>query len=64
MDGLLTSQSIAGVPPVGIGGSHNNYQTDSSPLRTDLYQYGLNGQLAMEQFDQLYNMQTNASTAN
>ncbi|KAI9658792.1 MAG: hypothetical protein M1821_002352 [Bathelium mastoideum] len=64
VDGPLTSWSIAGGPHIGIGGSHNNYESDSSPLKGDLNQYGSNSQLIMEQFNELYNMQPNASTAN
>jgi len=50
LDGALTSWSIAGGPHVGIGGSHNNYEGDSSPLRGDLDQYGSNTKLIMSQF--------------
>lgn len=64
VDGTLTSWSIAGGPHVGIGGSHGNYETDSSPLKADLHQYGSNTKLIMEQFNNLYNMQPDASTAN
>ncbi|KAL9094518.1 MAG: hypothetical protein Q9165_003077 [Trypethelium subeluteriae] len=63
-DGTLTSWSIAGDPHVGIGGSHNNYEADSSPLRADLNQYGSNSRLVTEQFSTLYDLQPNASTAN
>ena len=64
VDGPLTSWSIAGGPHVGIGGSHNNYEGDSSPLKADLNQYGSNSRLIMEQFNNLYNLQPDASTAN
>lgn len=64
VDGTLTSWSIAGTPHVGIGGSHGNYETDSSPLKSDLNQYGANWKLVMSQFNSLYNRQPNAATAN
>jgi len=51
VDGTLTSWSIAGGPHVGIGGSHNNYESDSSPLKADLHQYGSNTKLILEQFN-------------
>lgn len=64
VDGDGTSWSIAGAPHIGIGGSHGNYETDSSPIRGDLYQYGSNTKLQLSQFKTLYNMQPNAATAN
>lgn len=64
VDGTGTSWSIEGGPHVGIGGSHNNYETDSSPLKSDLNQYGSNEKLVMEQFYELYNLQPDARTAN
>lgn len=80
VDGDGTSWSIGGVPHTGILGSHNNYEADSSPLKSDLNQYGANGRLIMSQFNnvssyslicrnrlnhlQLYNRQPNAATAN
>ncbi|KAK5722834.1 hypothetical protein LTR17_014220 [Elasticomyces elasticus] len=64
VDGTGVSWSIAGTPHTGIGGSHGNYETDSSPLKSDLYQYGTNGKLVMSQFKTLYDMQPNAATAN
>ncbi|KAK3117722.1 hypothetical protein LTR53_000651 [Teratosphaeriaceae sp. CCFEE 6253] len=64
VDGSGTSWSIAGGPHVGIGGSHGNYETDSSPLKGDLYQYGSNTKLIMSQFNNLYGMQPVAATAN
>ncbi|KAK4896475.1 hypothetical protein LTR27_005691 [Elasticomyces elasticus] len=64
VDGTGVSWSIAGTPHTGIGGSHGNYETDSSPLKSDLYQYGTNGKLVMSQFKTLYDMQPDAATAN
>ncbi|KAF2173836.1 hypothetical protein M409DRAFT_62077 [Zasmidium cellare ATCC 36951] len=64
VDGTLTQWSIAGTPHIGIGGSHGNYEADSSPLRADLRQYGSNTRLIMSQFQNLYNRQPNARTAN
>lgn len=63
-DGILAAWSIGGGFHTGIGGSHNNYETDSSPLRGDLDQYGSNTDLVMSQFHTLYNMQPDAATAN
>lgn len=50
VDGDGTSWSIGGLPRTGILGSHNNYETDSSPLKSDLNQYGSNTRLIMSQF--------------
>ena len=64
VDGDLTSWSIGGKPHTGIGGSHGNYETDSSPLKADLYQYGNLETLVISQFKELYDMQPDAATAN
>ncbi|KAF2167401.1 hypothetical protein M409DRAFT_66015 [Zasmidium cellare ATCC 36951] len=64
IDGDGTSWSIGGVPHTGILGSHNNYETDSSPIKSDLNQYGSNTKFIMSQFYNLYNRQPNAATAN
>lgn len=64
VDGTLTSWSIGGLPHTGIGGSHNNYETDSSPLYSDLNQWGTNEKLVLSQFMDLYNRQPDANTAN
>ncbi|KAI9708550.1 MAG: hypothetical protein M1828_002711, partial [Chrysothrix sp. TS-e1954] len=64
LDGAGVLWSIAGSEHIGIGGSHNNYETDSSPLRGDLAQYGSNTRLIMSQFYELYNMQPDAASAN
>lgn len=50
VDGDGQGWSIGGVPHTGISGSHNNYETDSSPLKSDLDQYGSNQRLIMSQF--------------
>lgn len=50
LDGDGTSWSIAGASHVGIGGSHGNYETDSSPLKADLYQYGDMYELIIDQY--------------
>lgn len=69
IDGDLTSWSIGGPPggsgllpgllspPQGISGSHNKYETDGSPTRGDLYQYGNDFLLQLSQFKDLYNKQ-------
>lgn len=64
VDGDLISWSIEGGPHVGIGGSHGNYESDSSPFKSDLNQYGSNEKLIIEQFTNFYNMQPDANTAN
>jgi len=64
VDGDGSQWSIEGVPHTGIAGSHNDYEGDSSPLKSDLNQYGSNERLIMSQFYTLYNMQPDASTAN
>jgi hypothetical protein len=38
VDGDLLGWSIGGVPHTGIGGSHNNYETDNGPVYSDLQQ--------------------------
>lgn len=66
-DGDLTSWSIGGPPsssllssigllgtPQGISGSHNKYESDASPTRPDLYQYGNDYKLIMSQWEELY----------
>ncbi|KAK4553340.1 hypothetical protein LTR86_009640 [Recurvomyces mirabilis] len=64
VDGDGVSWSIAGSPHVGIGGSHGNYESDSSPIRGDLDQYGSNTKVIISQFKTLYDMQPDAATAN
>ena len=53
VDGDGTSWSIGGVPHTGILGSHHNYECDSSPLKSDLNQYGSNGRLIMSQWHEV-----------
>ncbi|PQE08453.1 hypothetical protein CJF30_00005322 [Rutstroemia sp. NJR-2017a BBW] len=66
-DGDLTSWSIGGPPsasllssvgllgtPQGLSGSHNKYESDASPTRPDLYQYGNDYKLIMSQWENLY----------
>lgn len=40
----------------GLTGSHNRYETDSSPMRGDLYEYGNNYELQLSQFQQFYDL--------
>lgn len=47
---LLPGQSQG----LGLTGSHNKYETDSSPMRGDLYQYGDNFRLQLSQFQEFY----------
>lgn len=77
MDGDLTSWSIGGPPsssllssvgllgtPQGISGSHNKYESDVSPTRPDLYEYGNDYKVIVPQFQQLFAMQSDPATAN
>ncbi|KAJ4411675.1 hypothetical protein N0V82_008950 [Gnomoniopsis sp. IMI 355080] len=50
--------------PQGLTGSHNKYETDASPTRGDLYSTGNNHEVVVSQFETLFNMQTDAATAN
>lgn len=50
LDGPVLGWSIGGKQHTGISGSHNNYETDSSPMRGDLDQYGNNEDLVIEYF--------------
>lgn len=67
-DGNLLSWSIGGPVaslPAGLGGilsqpqgisnSHNKYESDVSPTRGDLYEYGNDYLVRVDQFNQLYN---------
>ncbi|KAH7028893.1 Chloroperoxidase, partial [Microdochium trichocladiopsis] len=73
-DGDLTSYSIGGPSPSlplvggllgqpqGLSGSHNKYESDTSPVYGDLYQYG-NNVLQLSQFKSLYELgQTNGDS--
>lgn len=53
VDGDGSSWSIGGVPHTGIAGSHNNYETDSSPFKADLNQYGQTNLLVLSQFKEV-----------
>ncbi|KAB8337131.1 hypothetical protein FH972_021435 [Carpinus fangiana] len=64
IDGDGTSWSIQGVPHTGIGGSHHNYECDSSPVKGDLDQYGSNSANVDSQWRTLYGLQPDAATAN
>ncbi|KAK5112890.1 hypothetical protein LTR85_011117 [Meristemomyces frigidus] len=64
VDGDGAGWSIDGGPHVGIGGSHNDYDSDSSPFMSDLNQYGSNKELVISQFKTFYDMQPDAATAN
>ncbi|EME38183.1 hypothetical protein DOTSEDRAFT_141173 [Dothistroma septosporum NZE10] len=64
VDGDGLGWSIGGLPHTGILGSHNDYETDSSPIKSDLNQYGSNTKFVMSQFYNLYNRQPDAASAN
>lgn len=59
-----SSRSIGGGIRTGIGGSRGNYETDNSPLRGDLHQYGSNSALVINQFQRLVDLQPDDATAN
>lgn len=75
-DGDLTQWSIGGptayVPgllgllgtPQGISGSHNKYEADVSPTRGDLYEKGDAYKVQVDQFQEMFDLQNNAATAN
>jgi hypothetical protein len=76
MDGDLTSWSIGGPPPGGllsgtgllsaprgISYSHNKYESDASPSRGDLYQYGNDYLVQLSQFEALYAKQSAVSNS-
>ncbi|KAF4542401.1 Chloroperoxidase [Lasiodiplodia theobromae] len=74
MDGNGISWSIGGAPettdllnlltqPQGISGSHNKYETDASPTRGDLYQYGNNFAVVRSQWDALFAKQSGVPNA-
>lgn len=50
--------------PVGLSGTHGQYEEDSSPTRGDLYLDGDNSELQMSQFLALYNLQIDAEEPN
>ncbi|ORY86991.1 Chloroperoxidase [Protomyces lactucae-debilis] len=51
-----TLGNLVGIKPQGLTGSHNRYETDSSPMRGDLYQFnGNNFGLQLSQFKEFYN---------
>lgn len=67
-DGDGSSWSIGGAVPgepgTGISNSHNNYESDASPTRPDLYQEGNAYLTKVNQFQQMINTQPNSATAN
>jgi len=76
IDGNLESWSIGGPNPAlgptlgllgtpqGISGSHNKYESDVSPVKPDLYQYGNDYKFVLSQFEQLFATQPDPATAN
>lgn len=50
--------------PQGISGSHNKYEADVSPSRPDLYEYGNDYKFINSQFQQMFDLQPDAATAN
>jgi len=63
---VASGQNLLGLlgTPQGISGSHNKYETDTSPTRGDLYQYGNDYALQVSQFQTLFDLQPDAGTAN
>ncbi|XP_018916952.2 uncharacterized protein [Bemisia tabaci] len=74
MAGDTTKESIGGNTPKVIGGplgiphglsfSHNKFETDASPTRGDLYQFGDASKVQMPQFKQLYGMGNKSTNYN
>lgn len=60
MPGLL---GLLGTPQ-GISGSHNKYEADVSPTRGDLYEKGNSYKVQVGQFQEMFDLQKNAVTAN
>ncbi|KAF2088265.1 Cloroperoxidase [Saccharata proteae CBS 121410] len=50
--------------PMGISFSHNKYEGDASPGRGDLYKYGNDYKLQLENFKALYDLQEGAENPN
>ncbi|KAB8304952.1 hypothetical protein EYC80_004269 [Monilinia laxa] len=50
--------------PQGLIGSHNKYEGDTSPTRGDLFVYGNSWKLQIPQFQELFDLQPDAATAN
>ncbi|KAA8575504.1 hypothetical protein EYC84_004655 [Monilinia fructicola] len=50
--------------PQGLIGSHNKYEGDTSPTRGDLFVYGNSWKLQISQFQELFDLQPDAATAN
>ena len=48
----------------GISASHNKYESDVSPTRLDLCEYGNDYKVNIDQFQQLFDLQLDAATAN
>lgn len=77
IDGDLMSFSVGGPPaskglvsstgllsqPQGLSGGHNKHETDGSPTRGDLYQFGNDYLMQMKQFKALYDKQSHVSNA-
>ncbi|KAJ8523121.1 heme-thiolate peroxidase [Pleurotus djamor] len=57
---LRTSLPIFGVAK-GLSGSHNNFETDASPTRGDLYLDGNNYDVLPKHFKRLYELQLNVT---
>jgi hypothetical protein len=59
----MTSDKIPG-EPVGLSGTHGQYEQDASGTRGDTYVTGDNSVLQMSLFMDLYNLQINATDPN
>ncbi|KZF24852.1 Cloroperoxidase [Xylona heveae TC161] len=62
--GILGSLTGLLGTPEGISNSHNKYETDTSPTRGDLYQYGNDYLVQVPQFEALFDLQPDPATAN
>ncbi|QSZ29634.1 hypothetical protein DSL72_004150 [Monilinia vaccinii-corymbosi] len=50
--------------PQGLIGSHNKYEGDTSPTRGDLFVYGNSWKVQIPQFQEMFDLQPDAATAN
>ncbi|RAL61490.1 hypothetical protein DID88_009419 [Monilinia fructigena] len=64
MDGNPISLNPGWSAPQGLIGSHNKYEGDTSPTRGDLFVYGNSWKLQIPQFQELFDLQPDAATAN
>ncbi|KAF8160204.1 Chloroperoxidase, partial [Mycena galopus ATCC 62051] len=59
-----TIGGLLGSAPSGLDGTHNQFESDASPTRGDLYQFGNNYDVQNSFFQELFNLQPQSSSAN